>query len=85
MNAIQLTTLVDADGILRLQIPLAMPNQRIEVMIIAQPLYQDEKKDISKCGSGWPRGFFEATAGSFRDEPLERGDQGEYEKREMLK
>ena len=33
---------------------------------------------------GWPPGFFEKTFGSFRDEPLERPEQGEYEQREEL-
>ena len=32
--------------------------------------------------SGWPEGYFEATAGSFSDQPLERGPQGELPQRE---
>ncbi len=33
---------------------------------------------------GWPPGYFEETYGSFRDEPLERGPQGEYPVRNKL-
>jgi hypothetical protein len=32
----------------------------------------------------WPPGYFEQTYGSFRDAPLERGEQGEFETREEL-
>jgi len=32
--------------------------------------------------SGWPEGYFEETAGSFADEPLERAPQGELPKRD---
>lgn len=33
-------------------------------------------------GKGWPPGYFERNAGSFRDEPLERPAQLPFEKRE---
>lgn len=33
---------------------------------------------------GWPPGYFEKTAGSLADDPIVRGSQGEYEKREEL-
>lgn len=33
---------------------------------------------------GWPPGYFEQTYGSFKDEPLERGSQGEYPVRDSL-
>lgn len=33
---------------------------------------------------GWPPGYFEQTYGSLKDEPLERGPQGEYEVREEI-
>ena len=33
---------------------------------------------------GWPSGFFEATEGALRDDPLERLPQGNYEEREEL-
>ena len=33
-------------------------------------------------GKGWPPGYFERNAGSFRDEPLERPEQLPFEKRE---
>lgn len=33
---------------------------------------------------GWPPGYFEQTFGILRDDPIERGPQGEYETREEL-
>ena len=33
---------------------------------------------------GWPIGFFENVVGALKDDPIERGDQGEYEIREPL-
>ena len=33
---------------------------------------------------GWPSGFFEQTYGSFRDQPLVREPQGDYETRDGL-
>ena len=46
----------------------------VEVMVVVQPLALPAR--------GWPPGFFEATAGGWQGEPLERGAQGESEPRE---
>ena len=37
---------------------------------------------LSDRDLGWTPGFFERTAGLWQGEPLERGDQGEYDKRD---
>lgn len=34
------------------------------------------------AANGWPEGYFEETAGSFADEPLERAPQGELPERD---
>ncbi|MBI1259795.1 MAG: hypothetical protein GC204_20195 [Chloroflexi bacterium] len=33
---------------------------------------------------GWPPGFFERTAGSLADDPIERPPQGDYEVRDEI-
>ena len=33
---------------------------------------------------GWPPGFFERTAGSLADDPIERPPQGDYEMRDEI-
>jgi hypothetical protein len=50
---------------------------------VVHPVTQD-LKDVME-NSAWPAGFFQTTSGAFQDEPLERGDQGEYETRESVK
>lgn len=83
MKTIQLTSHISEDGILRLQIPTDMPAQEVEILVVMQPIIR-KNREISE-DSGWPPDFFEKTAGIFQDEPLKRGEQGEYEIREMLK
>jgi len=39
------------------------------------------KKDIA---SNWPDGYFEQVFGQWKGEPLQRHEQGDYEKREAL-
>ncbi|GEM_PF-645715 len=69
MKTIQFTSHISEDGILRLQIPTDMPTQEVEILIVVQPLIA-KKKDMPE-DSGWPPGFFEKTAGIFRDEPIQ--------------
>lgn len=38
----------------------------------------------AKTSGGWPAGFFEEVVGSWTDEPLERPEQGDYERRPEL-
>ena len=42
-----------------------------------------EKIEKSGAPTDWPEGYFEATAGSFADEPLERAAQGELPQRDQ--
>ncbi len=82
MKTIELTSHVGKDGILRLELPIDMRDQDLDVLVVLNPVSR-QASDPTK-GDHWPPGFFDATAGAFRDEPLERGDQGEYEYREPL-
>ncbi len=78
METITLHSRVGADGLLRLQVPLKVTNTDLEVVLIVQPVVSTGQEH------GWPPGFFEETYGSFRDEPLVREPQREYEIRDEL-
>lgn len=82
MNSIALKTHTDVDGRLRLDIPTELIDTDLEVIVIMQPV--TTKPATKPEDLGWPPGFFEKTFGSFKDEPLERPEQGEYEQREEL-
>lgn len=74
MQTIKLDTRVGEDGILKLELPLEVSDTDLEVLVVVQ---RKEKR-------GWPPGYFERTAGSLADDPIERPSQGEYEKRDAL-
>lgn len=76
METITLHSRVGADGLLKLQVPVKVTNTELEVVLIVQPV------STSGQAAGWPQGFFEQTYGSFRDQPLVRESQGEYETRD---
>ena len=81
METIKLRSHVGPDGILKLQVPIGAANSDLEVVLIVQPVSPDSSR--AKSGNlGWPPGFFEQTFGSFREQPLVREPQGEYETRE---
>jgi hypothetical protein len=70
MNSIALKTYTGVDGQLRLDVPTALIDTDIEVIVIMQPV--TTKPTVKPEDLGWPPGFFEKTFGSFKDEPLER-------------
>ncbi len=74
MQTIKLDSYVGKDGILKLEVPLAITNTDLEVVVVVQPKPQRE----------WPVGYFDETAGSLADDPLERPDQGVFEERDVL-
>lgn len=71
---------VGTDGILNLQIPVAMKDAYLEVGVTMRPVEPSEIEMLARA-NGWPPGFFESTFGCLRDFP-EREPQGEYEVRE---
>jgi hypothetical protein len=74
MQTIKLDTRVGHDGLLKLELPLAVADTELEVLVVVQP----------KTKRGWPRDYFERTAGSLADSPIERPPQGEYEERDDI-
>lgn len=56
----------------------------LEVMVIVQPIV---KTELAKTPEefGWPPGFFKQTDGALANDPLVRGEQGEYQVREELR
>jgi len=83
MESIRLKSKVGADGILTLQVPTGLGNTKLEIILILQPVHTISTQPIIDV-LGWPSGFFEQTYGAFRDAPLERVEQGDYEQREGL-
>ena len=78
METITLHSRVGADGLLKLQVPVNLTNIDLDVVLVVQPVVSPDLEQ------GWPPGFFEQTYGSFRDQPLVRELQGEYEIRDEL-
>lgn len=74
MQIIKIDGRVDSDGLLKLEVPFEVTHTEVEVIVVIQP----------KAKRRWPPGYFERTAGSLADSPIERPDQGEYETREPL-
>lgn len=83
MQSIKLTSHVGADGVLKLHIPLGLPDTELEVVVVLQPLAPASQRPAAE-ELGWPPGFFEETAGALQGDPLVREPQGEYEVREEL-
>jgi hypothetical protein len=79
MDTIKLTTHIGEDGILRLEVPIGVSNQNIEVVVVVQT-QDSEPVDAN----GWPVGYFEETYGSLADHPIERPDQGTLETRDSI-
>jgi len=80
MQSIEVHAHVGADGLLKLELATNLANTELEVLVVIQPHNSLEASE----NLGWPAGFFEQTYGMFRDNPLERLPQGEYEIREEL-
>ncbi|MBI4578614.1 MAG: hypothetical protein HY718_02875 [Planctomycetes bacterium] len=81
MKHLKITEHVGKDGILRLQVPVDVAEQDLEVVIVMQPLTHASTPPST---DSWPNGFFEATAGVLADAPLRRSAQGDFEVRPEL-
>ncbi len=75
MISVKTRAYIGPDGTLTVAVPTPLSETDVEVMLVLQPTPKER---------GWPPGFFEATAGSLKDDPIERGPQGEYEVREAM-
>jgi len=86
MKTIQRIVQINEDGILTITLTTPFPNQRVEMLVVLQPLGDEVGNDLQEevDALGWPIGYFEETYGILANEPFERGDQGEFEKRESF-
>jgi len=77
MVTIPVKTRLQADGILSLRVATGLPETDVEVVVVVQPL---------KAGTNmWSKNFFEETYGAFAEDPIERGTQGTFDDREVLR
>jgi hypothetical protein len=83
MQSVTVRSHIGSDGLLNLQIPVELKDVDVEVVVVVQQINGHLVTDTEALG--WPPGFFEETYGSFKDEPLERPPQGDFEIREELR
>ena len=67
MQTITLKARPDADGVLRLEIPVSVIDQDVEIVLVMNPLPKQPLDEM-----GYPIGYFDATYGSLADDPIER-------------
>lgn len=82
METVHVRSHVGEDGMLTLRLPVAARDTDLDVVIVMQSV--GVQAAPTAAGRSWPEGFFEQTAGSFADEPLERAPQPEAETREVV-
>ena len=68
MESISLRGHIPADGTLELRVPTKLSETDVEITIIVRPVTAAEAEVDEK---GWPKGYFESTFGSLRDDPIE--------------
>jgi len=83
MQSLTLRSRTGKDGILKLEMPIGMPNTDFEVILVVNPLKKGHKAKATSHKGDWPEGFFEKTFGSMPNFPM-REPQGEYEVRNEL-
>ena len=79
MTTIQTKAHVQAGGRLTLALDTGLPEADVDVLVVVQPAQGEPPPE--ECD--WPT-FVEQFAGCLADDPIERGHQGPYEKREAL-
>jgi hypothetical protein len=80
MSVIRMTATAGPDRTLRLSVPVETAGGEYEVAVVLTPKPGANGTDTPEP-RGWPKGFFETTAGSIADPTFERGDQGVMEER----
>jgi hypothetical protein len=66
------------------RVPDEFQNRDVEVIILPLEENGSSAKEVERDEMGYPVGFFEATAGSLTDDPIERAPQGEIDIREEI-
>ncbi|HID51442.1 MAG TPA: hypothetical protein EYP41_05320 [Anaerolineae bacterium] len=64
--------------------PLLTKLDKREKLRLMQFLVSDLVSSETEAHPDWPPGYFRQTFGAFRDDPLERPEQGEFEIREEI-
>ena len=67
-----------------ISVPKELRNRDVEITIRILDEETENGKAVKVDKNGYPIGFFEETAGSLADDPIERAPQGEYETREEI-
>jgi hypothetical protein len=75
METLHLSQRTGKDGVLRVSVPLGMPDADYDVVLVVQP--KPANSAASPEELGWPSGYFDATFGSITDETFARPAQGE--------
>ena len=70
------------EGTVSIDVPATLLRRRVEIIVI--PLDEVSGGVEGEKPREWPPGFFEETAGSFADDPIQRAPQGDYERRRGL-
>jgi len=78
MQTVRVTERTGKDGVLHVRIPLGMPDEDFDVVVVVQPK-QPESAAATPEQRGWPAGYFDL-AGSINDETFVRPPQGELPK-----
>lgn len=84
MISLQTKGHIGLDGTLSVEVPTPLRETNVDVLLVLQPTLASPAAAPTSEELGWPPGFFEATFGSLKDDPIERGPQGEYEVREAM-
>ena len=79
MSHVEITSRVDADGVLRISVPFGINEANREVKVIVEST--DVHNPLSRPGREEWRNFVKAMAGCISDPTFQRPDQGEYERR----
>jgi hypothetical protein len=74
MKSIEVKSRIKANGILELCVPTGLPESDVEVVIVVRPVPSAVEKETPEA-RGWPPEFFERTAGSLADDPIQRWPQ----------
>lgn len=77
MVTIPVKTRLEADGILNLRVATGLSAADVEVLIVVQPVEPRTNK--------WSEDFFRETYGALAHHPIERGSQGAFDDREVLR
>jgi hypothetical protein len=79
MSHVEITSRVDADGVLRISLPFGLDEANREVKVIVEPA--DHRGPLSQPNQEEWRDFVRTMSGCISDPTFQRPDQGEYEQR----